>query len=312
MENSSRNFVKMIKEICCEENIQLESFSFDWIFRLYKNGIYNYIIGYQFGLNSCSVHSICCDKSAASEIMNSFGIPNVEHYFFMSPTNQKYVSKHGNWENIMGMMKKYGKLVCKSNEGTGGNLVFSVSNQYELERAVFKIFRRARSMAICPYYDIQNEYRVIVLNGLIRLIYTKQRPFVVGDGVHTVSHLLLEYISNNAQAIVINEIESEEYNKILSKGEVFYLNWKHNLGQGAYAEMQDSDLIMQEITSIVNSVVNKMNVRFASIDIVDCNGEYKVLEINSGVMMEHFSQQSEKMYQIAKSIYKEAILCMLS
>lgn len=71
MKNCTRNFVKIIKEICEEENIDLKSFSYDLIFQLSKNGINNYIIGYQFGLNVASIHSICCDKSAASEIMCS-------------------------------------------------------------------------------------------------------------------------------------------------------------------------------------------------------------------------------------------------
>lgn len=46
MENSSRNFVRIIKEICKEENIELKSYSYDWIFRLYKANICNYMIGY--------------------------------------------------------------------------------------------------------------------------------------------------------------------------------------------------------------------------------------------------------------------------
>lgn len=312
MENATRNFVRIVKEICEEEKISVESFSHDWIFRLYKGGIFNYIIGYQFGLNSCVTHSICCDKSAASEIMTSLGVPNIEHYFFMSPTNQKYVSKHGNWENIMNMLKKYGKLVCKANEGTGGNQVYCVNNQYELENAVFNIFKRSRSMAISPYYDIENEYRVIVLNGEIKLVYTKCRPHIVGDGIHTIRHLLLENLNSNKSYFKFNELEQNDLNIVLNKGKIFWLNWKHNLGQGAYAQVEDLDAIKEKIDNIVKLLVEKMNIKFASIDIVSCDNEYKVLEINSGVMMEHFSQQDENTYKIAKSIYKEAILSMLN
>ena len=282
MENSTRCFVKIIKEICEEEKIDLESFSYDWIFRLHKGDIYNYIIGYQFGLNSCAVHSICCDKSAASEIMTSFEIPNIEHNFFMSPINQKYVSNLGNWEKMMEMLNKHGNLVCKSNEGTGGRQVFRVTNQYELENAVFAIFRKNRSMAISPYYDIENEYRVIVLNGEIKLIYTKRRPYIVGDGTHTISYLILKSMDNDKNNLVLKEIDQNEFNRVLNNGEVFYLNWKHNLGQGAYAQIEDYNLINGDIRNIVNLLVDKMNIRFASIDIVNCHEEYKVLEINSG------------------------------
>lgn len=312
MENAARNFVKIVKEICSEENIELESYSYDWIFRLSKNGIYNYIMGYQFGINSASVNSICCDKSAASEIMTSLGIPNVEHYFFMSPFNQKYVKKHGNWEKMMKLLEKYEKLVCKSNEGTGGNLVFRVNNQYELESAAFNIFKNAKSMAISPYYAIENEYRIIVLNGEIKLAYIKRRPYVVGDGIHTVNQLLFEYVAYHENSVNLKDLDLNDYNKVLGNGEVYYLNWKHNLGQGACAQIEDINIIKEKVDDIIGLLVNKMNVKFASIDIVKCQDEYKVLEINSGVMMEHFSQQDENTYFIAKSIYREAILSMLN
>lgn len=310
MNNSSRNFVKIITEICSEEGIDLKSYSYDWIFQLHKNGINNYIIGYQFGLNTASVHSICCDKSAASEIMSSLKIPNVEHFFFMSPINQKYIGEIGNWNMLIKKLKEYGQLVCKTNEGSGGNLVFRVKNQYELENAVFKIFQRSRSMSVCPYYEINNEYRAIVLDKKIELIYLKQRPYVIGDGKHSIKSLIFEYLSKEDRNSFNADLFDEDLSRIMAKGEIFQLNWKHNLGQGSKATILQDEGIINNIRNIVSMVADNMNVRFASIDVVECNNEYKILEINSGVMMEHFSQQDDDSYMIAKEIYKKAVLKM--
>lgn len=307
MENTSRNFVKIIREICLEENIELKSFSYDWIFQLSKNNKNNFIIGYQFGLNSASVHSICCDKSAASEIMTSLNIPNVEHYFFMAPTNQKYISETGNWNILKKKLEKYGQLVCKTNEGSGGNLVFRANNQYELEKAVYKIFQKSHSMAISPYYNIDNEYRAVVLDGKIKLLYSKQRQYVTGDGIHSIGSLIFEYLSKEENKNANIKLPDDDLTKIINKGERFEFNWKHNLGQGAKATIVQNQDIKTKIEAIVQLVVNRMNVRFASIDVVNCNGCYKILEINSGVMLEHFSQQDNRSYRIAKEIYKEAI-----
>lgn len=310
MKNSTRNFVKIIKEICSEEGISVRSFSYDWIFRLCKNSRFNYIIGYQFGLNVSSVQSICCDKSAASEIMSSFDIPNVEHYFFMSPANQKYISDIGNWDALTEKLIEYGQLVCKANEGSGGNQVYLVNNQYELENATYKVFQKSRSMAVSPYHNIDNEYRTIVLDGEIKLIYSKQRPCIIGDGIHSIRSLIINNLLVNDSEISKINIPESNWERILDTGEHFYLNWKHNLGQGSKALLLENTDVRMKIEGIVNSVVEKMNIRFASIDIIECNNEYKVLEINSGVMMEHFSQQDELSYKIAKSIYKEAVLKM--
>ena len=98
--------------------------------------------------------------------------------------------------------------------------------------------------------------------------------------------------------------------RILENGECFEINWKHNLGQGAKATILQNRDIINNIEAIVSIVVDKMNIRFASIDIAECNNEYKILEINSGVMMEHFSQQDDDSYKIAKEIYREAVLKM--
>ncbi len=310
MKNSTRNFVKIIREICEEENITIKSFSYDWIFHLSKDGMNNYIFGYQFGLNVASTHSICCDKSAASEIMSALEIPNVEHWFFMSPTNQKYIDESGNWNILMHKLKENGQLVCKTNEGSSGNLVFRVCNQYDLENAVFKIFQKSRSMAVSPYYEIENEYRAIVLDSELKLVYSKQRSYVIGDGIHTISSLIFDYLSKDSSNCVNVRVPDEDLTRILNKGECFELNWKHNLGQGSRAIIVEDHDIKAHIKSIVNMVVDRMNIRFASIDIVKCNDGYRVLEINSGVMMEHFSLQDDEKYKLTKEIYREAILKM--
>lgn len=67
MEKTNEKFYKKFCEDynrnMYEESIDLKSFSYDCGFQLYKNGINNYIIGYQFGLNVASVHSIYCNKN---------------------------------------------------------------------------------------------------------------------------------------------------------------------------------------------------------------------------------------------------------
>ena len=143
MTNSESNYVAIIREICTEEDIALQSFSFDWIFRLTKNGKTGFILGYQFGLNSASVNSICCDKSAASELMTALGIPNISHILFASPPEQKFVGNCGFMEELLALLKKHGCLVVKPNDGTGGDRVYKVTTPCGLETAVFEIFQKS-------------------------------------------------------------------------------------------------------------------------------------------------------------------------
>lgn len=165
-------------------------------------------------------------------------------------------------------------------------------------------------MAVSPYYEIHNKYRAIVLEGEIKLLYAKQRPYVIGDGVRSIGSLLIEYVSKEGNDILNDKMPECDYTQILEEGERFYLNRKHNLSQGAKAVLIEQEDIKKKIEDIVTMVIEKMFIRFASIDIVACSDGYRVLEINSGVMMEHFSQQDKKSYETAKSIYREAILEM--
>jgi glutathione synthase/RimK-type ligase-like ATP-grasp enzyme len=81
--------------------------------------------------------------------------------------------------------------VVKPNEGTGGVDVFRVSTNAELEAAVTAVFSHHSALAISPYYEIEKEYRVILLNGTALLVYSKDIPMLTGDGQSTVWQLIL-------------------------------------------------------------------------------------------------------------------------
>ena len=72
----------------------------------------------------------------------------------------------GSWGNIIDFAETYNhQLVCKPNDGTGGKDVFVVKNQLELEQAVHQLLEAYRSICLSPFYEIEQEYRVIVLAG---------------------------------------------------------------------------------------------------------------------------------------------------
>lgn len=309
--NESSNFVKIIKEICAEKEIILESYSYDWAFRLTKNGVSNYIFGYQFGLNKATMQSICGDKSAASEIMTAHHIPNIAHYCFMSPRKLQYVAADGNQTRLLKLLEQYKKLVCKDNEGTGGESVYLVHSKKELEYAVYTIFQTAHSMSVSPYYEIEEEYRLIILNGQLKLIYQKERPHLVGDGVRTIRELYADYMKQKEKYNKIDTAISSNWNKVLDKGKRYYLNWKHNLGQGARAVLVEKEELIQSLWALAKRAVDLLQIQFASIDIVLVEGNYFILEINSGVMMEHLAGQGEEYYKKVREIYTEAIEFML-
>lgn len=86
------------------------------------------------------------------------------------------------------------------------------------------------------------------------------------------------------------------YEKIRKEG------WKHNLAHGSNAIVCDIEK-NSALSALATKTANILNLEFCAVDIATCNGEYIVIEVNSGVMFERFSSFSDENYQIAKKIY---------
>lgn len=308
MSSERRQLVEIVKEICKENSIDFQSFSYDWILQLSANYRKMFIYGYRFPHNNASVEHICNDKSALSDILSAHNVPHIEHFYFMSPDNKQYTGANGDWEIISNLLIKYGKIVCKSNTGSGGRNVFKVESQKDLEYSVHDIFSKTKSMCIAPYRTIKYEYRVILVNSDIGVIYEKRRPYVIGNGKDNIRRLI-------EQDNTLNDVEIDallDFNYIPSINEQIEISWKHNLGQGAKPVIVTDILLKEKLTELALSCALSLDIEFASIDIVDDEKGLEILEINSGIMMENLAMSSLENYSIAKSIYEKAILHYLN
>ena len=276
MEQQVSNFVQLLREICEEENIHLESFSGNWAHVLQKEGRTAHIVGHQFDLNTTGVSEICRDKALTSALLAAGGVPCAEHEFLelgktvLSERMDEYLGK------CRTLLDQNGKLVLKDNYGTGGNRVFLIGSAEEAEETLLKIQNFSYAAALSPFYEILEEYRVVCLFGEPLLLIRKERAYEIVDG-----------------------------RKV-------YLNWRHNLGQGATGvPLQDASLI-RELSDLANRALRAVPAHFASVDIIACPDGNRVLEINSGVMLEHFSGQDEACRHLAKEVYRAAIRKMLA
>ncbi len=297
---------QIIREICHEKGITIHSFAGEWAFLLQKENNVQYIYGYQFPLNLGVTQSICNDKAVSSEIMQKNKVACVPHHYFMSPEYIEYIPRGGNFEEMMLLLEKYKKVVIKNNEGTGGKDVYMASCKRELEKIVFELFAKNRGISISPYLEIENEYRAIVLDGKIELVFSKERPYVVGDGESTLKQLCAKSPDFMSEGGYIKQSLSR-WNEVISRDEKVVLNWKHNLGQGAKPIVVDTMDFSTKAKNIVQEAIALFHLRFASIDLIISDNTWKILEINSGVMMENFAEQSSQNFQKAKEIYAKAI-----
>ena len=295
MLNSQRIFVDALRRYCTEHEIAIEVRSDGWLIVMQRGDQRRCAFGYDLGLNSAVAHRIANDKAATAEVLALAGIACVPHTLFLSPEMNQYVSEPGSWEAMLRLLAEHPNgIVIKPNEGTTGESVFMVSTKPALELAVSRIFASHLSLAISPLVDIQDEIRVVVLDGDSLLVYGKNRPSITGDGQRSLLELALAATPVAQRSTVlpgmIADLDKADLDFVLPPGQRRVLNWRHNLDSGARPTLLSGGKTRDACAEIAIRAAKAVDIRFASIDVVQVDGVWQVLEINSGVMMEALSK----------------------
>lgn len=300
----------ILKELCHEMGIEIKILSYGWIYKLSKDGKTRYIID-ECGINEISASKIANDKYATYAVMKSENIPVIKHTMIFNPVERKNYIKNKSeiWNICYTELKQYGEVVIKPNLGCQGINIYRSKNMKEIKKIVKTLLKRNTSISICPYYELEKEYRTIYLNGKILLIYEKEKPQIIGNGKDTI-RTLVKKLKLPDNKIVRENLNKLKLNYIPKNNEKIELSWKHNLSGGATAKIiKKEEKIYKKIEELAIKVGKALNMTFASIDIVKTNtGEMYLLEINSMVTTTIFSEIVEGGKDISKEIYREALI----
>ena len=303
-----RVFHVLMKEVCAEEGIKVEKLSYNWILQLSKDGKVRHVTGTRFDLNPEAAGHIACDKYATYEVLKSQNVPVIEHVMVFNPsTRAAFIENDGIWLKVTSAFLKYGCLVVKPNNGCEGQGVTLCHSIKETESAIQKLFKTQNSVSICPFYDIKTEYRTFYLNGDVKLIYGKTKPFVVGDGKSTLGELV-EALNLPDKNVVKDNLRELNLAYVPGEGEKVDISWKHNLSGGAKPTVLAEGELYNQIEQLAIQAGKALNINFATIDIIETNdGNLYVLEINSGIGATIFTQLVEGGTEIIKDIYRQAV-----
>ena len=307
MINSERAFVNAIKKYCSGHDIDFKEKSLGWLIVMQRGDKRRFAFGYDLGLNNAVAHRILSDKAATTDVLNICGVPCVPHKLFLSPKLYRYIKPSGSWQEMLGLLNANSNgVVVKPNEGTGGNSVFRVRSEPELERAVHKIFSSENSLAISPYLEIEDEVRVILIDYEPIVVYSKERPSIVADGERSFLQLAVATVPPEQLSTVLpdmlKDLDKPTLDTILPAGKRSELNWRHNLGAGAQPVLLDDGARREACVQIAQAAAKSIGVRFGSIDVVRVDGTWLVLEINSGVMMESLSRSHPELVDAAYAV----------
>jgi glutathione synthase/RimK-type ligase-like ATP-grasp enzyme len=309
MPSSQRVFVDAIRKYCLTRNIAIEVRSEGWLIVLRRGDRRHLAFAYDVGLNSAIAHQIANDKAATAEVLNLSGVPCIPHTLFLGPKLAAYAPASGSWEAVLGLLDEYpAGLVVKPNEGTSGDCVFLVTTRPKLEAAAARIFSAYPSLAVSPYVEIEDEVRVVLVDDLPVVVYSKDRPFVVGDGKHSLLELALAATSAAQRSAMlsgmITDLDRADLDAIVPAGHRRVLNWRHNLDSGARPVLLEQGEARDACVDIAIKAAKAIGIRFGSIDVVRVGGAWQILEVNAGVKMEALSRSHP---ELAYAAYEAAL-----
>jgi glutathione synthase/RimK-type ligase-like ATP-grasp enzyme len=302
MLNSQRVFVEAVRKYGAERGINIEVHAGGWLLAMHRGETRRFAFAYDIGLNSAVAHRIANDKSATSEVLALSGVACVPHSLFLNPQLNAYLAPSNSWEAMLALLQQYPNgIVVKPNEGTSGRSVYRVLTRPSLELAVSRIFASHVGLAIAPYLDIEDEVRVVVLDGAPLLVYRKERATVTGNGRHSLLELALTTLATEQRSAVlagmIADLDSSALDEIVPDGQRRVLNWRHNLENGAEPLLLEHGDMRDACVALAVQAARTIGIRFASIDVVRAGARWQVLEVNSGVMMEALSKRHpERVY----------------
>ncbi|WP_441238904.1 ATP-grasp domain-containing protein [Bradyrhizobium sp. 930_D9_N1_4] len=252
MASSERTFVQAIRRYGARHGIDVDVRAGGWLIAMRRGNEHRFAFGYDIGLNSAIAHRLANDKSATAEALTLAGVPCIAHHLFLNPKLGAHVVGSIWREDMLALLADHPQgVVVKPNEGTSGRSVFKVTTEAQLDHAVVEVFSMSAGLVISPYVAIEDEVRVILLDDVPLVVYSKQRG----------------------------------------------TDWRHNLDAGAKPVLLENGEVRAACVKLAIDAARAIGIAFASIDLVRVDGQWRVLEINSGVMMEALAKLHPELVQ---------------
>lgn len=252
MASGERIFVQAIRRYAARHGIDVDVRAGGWLIAMRRGEMRRFAFGYDIGLNSAIAHRLANDKSASAEALSLAGVPCVPHHLFLNPKLGAKIVGSAWRETMLGLLHDNPQgVVVKPNEGTSGRSVFRVTTETELDHAACEIFSMSTGLVISPYVEIETEVRVVLLDQVPVVVYSKQRGS----------------------------------------------DWRHNLDAGAKPVLLEDGEVRTACVKLATNAASAIGIVFASIDVVRVEGDWHVLEINSGVMMEALGKLHPQLVQ---------------
>lgn len=170
---ADRLMPRVVEDYAKRTDVIFHAYSDEWVLRLTRDNVTRWIVGYKFDLNQSAAGELAQDKVATYTSLVAAGIPAVPHYLVRSLPQELIHIKE-----LHDILDGF-PVVAKPLEGTGGREVVHLDT---IDQALDMIRGSGEpAWAVSPHYDLQAEYRLIMLDGNSLLTYEKTQPAWRGE-----------------------------------------------------------------------------------------------------------------------------------
>ena len=268
VQNWGRFLVEAVKSYAQKNNIQFELFSGDWIMRLEKK---------DEPLSTSTTKYL---------FGNDFGLNNTATRAICNDKSACYQVLTR--ENISAL--PHTLLLRPGSLGAPEDSMF--------ERAK-KVFESSPKGVVCKPNNGSSGSDIIFIHTIPELeqalikLFQNHRAITLSPFVN----ITAEY-----RVCILNGVVELIYEKVRQDGEM-----QHNLSHGALAHPITDNKLQERLGTLAKNTAKTLNANFVHVDIIAVEEKLMVLEVNSGIIFEHYAMQSEANKKKATEIYHKAL-----
>jgi len=254
-----------------DENIGYETLSQDYIVRLTKDGITRHVLWSNWDTNNAVADRIACDKTACYQVLNLCGVSAIEHVQLLHPLKrQGWTGVKGTWTQALEYFNTH-----------GGKVVLKPNNG-----------TNGRHVYLCD--------SVQTLEAATHAIFAEYPDAAISPFYDIKTEYRVFYVNGSCPLAYGKTPDAD--------------NWRHNLSQGAKAfelTCESEQKKLAALQEMAMQAARAIAINFATIDIVElANGQFCIMEINSGVQARQLLEQMPHLRPMVKEIYAHAVKAM--
>lgn len=320
-------FENLLKEVAISSDLQVErSEENKKLWKVFSGeGKTAFFYGYDLGLNSSSVETVCRDKYLVWLLLNE----DKEVNKYSEPLKMSFFNGYGRTKisfektlssELYDFVDRGEKFVLKPVIGSGGSSVYKIENKFQVDRALQSLGTR-NSFISTKFLPISAEYRFIFAcpdNSPELLLCFKKVPLKIkGDGKRTIKELIFEKISALREGVELDEIWKDievqlssydfKMGDVLESEKEIDITWRLNQVIGAEISLIDieKDGIIKGVSEVAKQAFKVLGMGFGSVDVAEFEekGERKhlILEVNTSVLTDLFDYYDyDKMLDLTK------------